>query len=214
MTLIYKLSSVAALCCGLSLLVRVICNYCATRKKAQAAGILHRHYIPLAKPWILVLDVLLTVFLCYNVYVGFHNYKTYNHIADYVTRHGIEDVLEIKGISEDAISDKEKFTENYIHTEQRKAERALWGGVSEIGMLFLILSVNLWLCGGYVTPEGWYWMFSARKPEVIHIREEGGKLCFYLGEANSAIMKLPDTVDHRDTCALIMEETTEVGETD
>lgn len=210
----YKLFSLFGFGCGLYLIGSRIYHFIRTREKAQAAGILHTYFLPLGKPWILVIDVLLTIFLCYNVYVSFHNKSVYDYRVEFVEKYGVSDILEIKGISEDAISDMDTYTRNYIQTCRNKSERALWQGVSEIGFLLLILSINLWLIGGFVTPEGWYWMFSSRKPEVIHIREENDKLCFYLGDAGSAIMKLPDTIDNREKFALIMEDMTETGETD
>ena len=204
-----KLASLLSMCCGLSLLIRRICCHWKTREKAQAAGILYRHFIPRANLWILVVNVLLTFFLCWNVYGAFRNYRSYNRIADYVEIHGIEKVLKYEGLSEDAIGDTGRFTENYISTQRTRAVRSFWWGVSEIGILLLILSIILWQLGGFVTAGGWYWMFSNRKPEVIHIREEDGRLCFYLGEAGSAVMKLPDTLDNRDRFAPIMETMTE-----
>lgn len=203
MTLMYKLASLFGFGCGAYLIGSRIYNYIKTREKASAAGILHTHFIPLGKPWILVIDVLLTIFLCYNVYVSFHNKGIYEHRVEFVEKYGISDILEIKGISEDAISDIDTYTKNYIQTYKAKSERALWQGVSEIGFLCLILSLNLWLLGGYVTTEGWYWMFSRTKPEVIHIKEENDMLCFYLGDASSAIMKLPDTIDNREKFSLV-----------
>ena len=205
MTLMFKLASLFGFGCGAYLIGSRIYNYFKCREKARASGILHTHFIPLGKPWILVIDILLTIFLCYNVYVSFHNKGIYDYRVEFVEKYGVSDILEYKGVSEDAISDMETFTKNYIKTYKTKAEAALWQGISEIGFLLLILSINLWVLGGYVTAEGWYWMFSNRKPEVIHIKEENDRLCFYLGDAGSPIMKLPDTIDNRDKFALIME---------
>ena len=211
MTLMYKLAAFFGFGCGFYLIASRIYNFIKTREKAQLSGIIHTTLLPLNKPWLLVIDVLLAIFLCYNVYVSFHNHGIYKHRVEFVEKYGISDILEYKGISEDAISDMDTYTENYIRTYEAKAERAFWGGVSEIGFLLLILSLNLWLIGGYVTTDGWYWMFSRSAPEVIHIKEEKEKLCFYLGTASSPVMKLPDTIDSREKFALIMEEETEIG---
>ncbi|MBP0973486.1 MAG: hypothetical protein J5851_06210 [Oscillospiraceae bacterium] len=210
MTLMYKLAALFGLCCSLYLIGSRIYKFIKTREKAQAAGIIHTQIIPLAKPWLLVIDVLLMIFLCYNVYVQFHNRAVYAHRVEFVEQYGIDDILEITGISEDAISDKEQYTKRYIQTYKNKTERATWGGIADISFLLLILSLNLWLIGGYVTTEGWYWMFTSAKPEVIHIKEEQDKLCFYLGTAGSPVMKLPDTLDNREKFALIMENEEEI----
>ena len=211
MTLMFKLASLFGFGCGAYLIGSRIYNFIKTREKAQAAGILHTYLIPLGKPWILVIDVLLAIFLCYNVYVSFHTKEIYDHRVEFVEKYGASDILEIKGISEEAISDMDTYTRNYIQTYKVKSERALWQGISEIGFLCVILSINFWLLGGYVTTEGWYWMFSRSNPEVIHIKEEQDRLCFYLGTAGAPVMKLPDTIDNREKFALIME--TESGVT-
>lgn len=204
------LGNLFCLGCGLFLIISRILKGVSARRKAQESGILGKHISAFAKPWLLLLYIVPLILIGYNIYVDIHNVGAYNLRADRAEERGIEYVLGKSGLSRDAVEDEDKFMSNYIESNRLKAEREGWEAVGTIGLLLILVSIDLWLCGGYITPDGWYWMFGAGKPEVIHIKEEGGKLAFYLGEAPRPVMKVADTIDNRERYSLIMEEETEV----
>lgn len=211
MTIIASLFSLGL---GIGLLGSRIIKGIRVREKAQRDTILGTFFQFQNSPILILLMAAPLVFCIYNTYVHFHNYGVRSDIADYAEKYGYQAILEAKGISEDVVADDDRATEIYASRQRNKANISAWQGVGEIGIILMIISLNLWLLGGYVTLGGWYLMFGSGKGEVLHIREEQGKLCFYVADAQKPVMRLPDTVDNREKYAMLMETMTEIEAAD
>lgn len=207
------LANLFSLGLGGGLLVSRILKGIRVRRKAEQDGILGTCCQYLQSPILMLLVAAPLIFCMYNSYVHFKNCSTYNYIADYAEKYGYQAILEAKGMSADVIADDEKATEIYVSRQRNKAKNSAWQGVGDIGIIMMIVNLELWLFGGYVTLGGWYLMFGSGKGEVIHIREELGKLCFYVADAQKPVMKLPDTIANREQYAMLMETMTEIDET-